>query len=116
MLDRTPAERLDHALDGLEPGLAGRGIPADPELRDLLSTAGRLRAALAPIPVSPRFDERMARHLGVRHRRPLATPEWVHLPGWLMVTGAVSSVGVGLTAYALWRGTRRGAAHRTSGH
>jgi hypothetical protein len=38
----------------------------------------------------------------------------LHVPSWLLLTGAASSaaLGVGVTAYAVWRGARRGPLHR----
>ena len=101
--DRTPAERLDRALDSLlRGGLATR----EPELRPLLDAADQLRLALAPVPVSARFEAELARRVVARHR---TGPFELHLPTWLLLTGAVSSaaVGVGVTAYAVWRGSHR---------
>ena len=98
--DRTPAERLDRALDSLlKGGLATR----EPELRPLLDAAEQLRLALAPVPVSARFEADLARRVVARRRMDL------HVPTWLLLTGAVSSaaVGVGVTAYAVWRGSHR---------
>ena len=111
------AERLDHALDrlaaGASPGTAAAGAALDPDGRALVDTAVRLCAALVPPPVSPRFEARLgARLSGVAP--PRDTVGWaLRHPGRLIVTGAVgSAVGVGVTAYAVWRTTRRGSAHR----
>jgi hypothetical protein len=116
VFDRTPAERLDHALDGL---LATPSAPpqaavvaaaaGDGELRPLLVTAHRLRSALATIPVSPAFEARLASRLALYGRRPAVRADGLRIPGWVLLTGAVSSaaVGVGVTAYAVWRGSRR---------
>lgn len=115
MPDRTPADRLDRALDALLASGAGRGVTvAEQELRPLLDAADRLRLALGPVPVSPRFEARLASRVAGR-RRSLGPP--VHVPTWLLVTGAASSVavGVGVTAFAVWRGSRRGPAHRSPG-
>lgn len=103
MADRTPAERLDRALDTL---LADGPPSGDPELRPLLDTAGRLRMALGPVPFSPRFEANLAGRVAGQ-RRPSRFE--LHVPPWLLLTGAVSSaaVGVGVTAYAVWRGSRR---------
>lgn len=118
VFERTPAERLDHALDGLlaappvRPGPAMRG---DQELHRLLVTAGRLQHALAPVPISSRFEARLANRLGsTRRLAPGRSPGWLHLPGWLVLTGALSSaaVGVGVTAYAVWRGRGRAMTRR----
>jgi hypothetical protein len=112
--DRTPAERLDHALDALLADAAP--APLDPALGPLLMTARRVRAAVAPVPVAARFDRRLAARLTRPPSRSL--PEhWLHPPAWLLVSGAVSSalVGLGMTAYAVWRGNRRSALHRITG-
>jgi hypothetical protein len=114
--DRTPAERLDRALDALLSSgtVEGRTGVAEQELRPLLAAADRLRLALGPVPVSPRFEAQLASRVVARRRA--IRPE-IHVPTWLLVTGAVSSamVGVGVTAFAVWRGTRRGNAHRSAG-
>lgn len=103
MPDRTPAERLDRAVDSLlKGGLATR----EPELRPLLDAADQLRLALAPVPVSARFEADLARRVAARRRMNRFD---LHVPTWLLLTGAVSSaaVGVGVTAYAVWRGSHR---------
>ena len=103
MPDRTPAERLDHAVDSLlKGGLATR----EPELRPLLDAADQLRLALAPVPVSARFEADLARRVVARRRMNRFE---LRVPTWLLLTGAVSSaaVGVGVTAYAVWRGSHR---------
>lgn len=113
MPDRTPADRLDRALDTLLASEVGRRVALpEQELRPLLDAADRLRMALGPVPVSPRFEARLASQVAGR-RRSLALP--IHLPTWLLVTGAASSVavGVGVTAFAVWRGSRHGPAHRS---
>lgn len=111
----TLAERLDRAVDellaGASPGAAGAAAGLGAAERPLLSAADSLRAALGPSLVAPRFEARLgARLAGV------ATSPWIlRHPGRLIVTGAVgSALGVGVTAYAVWRGARRspGAAHR----
>ena len=102
-MDRTPAERLDRALDSLFDG--GTAL-REPELRPLLDAADRLRLAFGPVPVSARFEADLARRVAARRR--INAPD-LHVPTWLLVTGAVSSaaVGVGITAYAVWRGSHR---------
>ena len=109
MSDRTPAERLDRALDTL---LADRNIaehaaaPSEHELAPLLATADRLRLALGPVPVSPRFEARLASRVS---HRPRGFIPGVELPTWLIVTGvSTAAVGAGVTALAVWRGGRRG--------
>ena len=67
--------------------------------------------ALASSLVAPRYEAR----LGARLSEAAATPWVLRHPGRLIVTGAVgSALGVGVTAYAVWRSTRRssGVAHR----
>ena len=105
----TPAERLDRAIDmllaGDEPAalLAAAG---DPDLRRTLRAASALRAALAPPPVSRRFEARLGGRLADASRPGRgALPS----PSRLLVVGAISSaaVGVGVTAYAFWRSNRR---------
>jgi hypothetical protein len=110
----STAERLDRAVDRL---LSGAAPGLDGELRPLMRTGSALAAALRPVPAGERYAaelwSRLARPApshritaalaGLASRRP---------PSWLLVTGAVSSaaVGVGVTAFALWRGSRRPAA------
>jgi hypothetical protein len=112
MRTTTIAERLDHALDammdGAPPGRAAAGAGLTDAGRSLVVTADRLRHAL-PVPsVAPRFEARVGARLATSGGA--ADPmRWVlgH-PGRLIVTGAVgSAVGVGVTAYAVWRSTRR---------
>jgi hypothetical protein len=111
----TVAVRLDRALDGLANGAgpaaaaatAGLGV----EEHALVATADRVRGAL-PLPaVAPRFEARLGARLSgaVPSRDPVA---WaLRHPGRLIVTGAVgSAVGVGVTAYAVWRKGRRSTA------
>jgi hypothetical protein len=110
----STAERLDRAIDqllvGTSPAVAAAsaGLPA-PQ-RGLVEAAASLRTALAPSLVAPRFEAR----LGARLSGAAGSPWILRHPGRLIVGGAVgSAVGVGVTAYAVWRTTRRaGAAHR----
>lgn len=111
------AERLDLAVDGILDGLsapiAAAAAGIDPATRPLVELASDLRAALLPPPPGIGFEERLAARLA-SPRTPLA---WVlRHPGRLIVTGAVGSaaVGVGMTAFAVWRGGRRtgGLTHR----
>jgi hypothetical protein len=121
VIHRTPAERLDHALNGLADGDLR---PGDPELRSLLETALLLERSLAPVPVSDRFEEALAARLV--ERGPLArnlrvlgavTSRELRHPSRLVLTGAVSSAAVGcLAAFAVWRGTRRAGSRRLTGH
>lgn len=110
----STAERLDRALDqllaGATPAVASAtaGLPAPH--RPLVEAAASLRGALAASVVAPRFEAR----LGARLSGAATSPWILRHPGRLIVGGAVgSAVGVGVTAYAVWRTTRRaGAAHR----
>ena len=111
------AERLDHALEQLAAGASPRSAAAiaalDPAGRSLLSTAERVRAALVPPPISTRFEARLGSRLsGAAPARDGIGWAMRH-PGRLIVTGAVgSAVGVGVTAYAVWRTSRRGSTRR----
>jgi len=113
----SAADRLDHALEqlaaGTSPGTAAASAALDPDGRVLLDTAARVRFALVPPPVSSRFEARLgARLSGVAPTRDAVGWALRH-PGRLIVTGAVgSAVGVGVTAYAVWRTSRRGSVHR----
>lgn len=114
MSDRTPAERLDHALDVL---LADEApSPGDPVMGPLLLTAERVRWAVAPLPAGTRFQERLGVRIARAQRRPLAG-RFLHPPTWLLLSGVVSSVvvGVGMTAYVVWRGNRGSTLHRFTG-
>jgi hypothetical protein len=100
----TTAERLDRAVDAVLSGspapVAAASAGVNPADRPLVETAVALRATLATSLVAPRFEARLgARLAGVGGTR------WIlRHPGRLIVTGAVgSAVGVGVTAYAVWR-------------
>ena len=111
------AERLDRAVDqlvaGARPGTAAATAGLDAAGRALVETADRFRLSLVPLPVAPRFEARLgARLSGVAPSRDAVGWALRH-PGRLIVTGAVgSAVGVGVTAYAVWRSSRRASAHR----
>ena len=102
----SAAESLDRAvdgvLDGLSPGVAAATAGVAPSGRGLVTLA------------APRFEAR----LGTRLSAPATSRDpvgWaLRHPGRLIVTGAVgSAVGVGVTAYAVWRSSRRASgAHR----
>jgi hypothetical protein len=113
----SSAQRLDRAIDelltGVPSGAAAAVAGLDAGARTPLDTADRVRLALALPPVAPRFEARLgARLAGLAPGRD--TMPWaLRHPGRLIVTGAVgSAVGVGVTAYAVWRSTRRGSTHR----
>jgi hypothetical protein len=115
--NQSTAQRLDRAIDELLAGVPAGGAAAMAGLeggaRAPLDTAGRVRLAVALPPVAPRFEARLgARLAGLAPGRD-AVPWAFRHPGRLIVTGAVgSAVGVGVTAYAVWRSTRRGSTHR----
>jgi hypothetical protein len=104
----TRAERLDRAVDevleGTTPGIAAASVGLDASDRPLVRTAASLRAALAGPLVAPRFEARLGARLAGVDGQP-----WIlRHPARLIVTGAVgSAVGVGVTAYAFWRSSRR---------
>lgn len=112
-MTRNPssAERLDRALDGILAGspsaVAAGALHADTALLPLVDVAAQLRRALVVPPVAPRFEARLgARLAGAVPGVPAAAAAF----GWALrhpglVTGAVGSaaVGVGVTAYAVWR-------------
>ena len=109
----TPAERLDRAVDVLLGGapapVAAAAAGISGAERSLVDAAAGLRAALETSIVAPRFEAR----LGARLAGVSSGPWVLRHPGRLIVGGAVgSAVGVGVTAYAVWRSR---AAHR-SGH
>jgi hypothetical protein len=111
----TRAERLDRAIEALlrgsTPGVAAATAEIGGDDRPLVVVAESLRTTLAQPVVAPRFEARV----GARLSGAAATPWVLRHPGRLIVTGAVgSALGVGVTAYAVWRSTRRpsGAAQR----
>ncbi|MEO6294663.1 MAG: hypothetical protein ABIP01_03110 [Candidatus Limnocylindria bacterium] len=111
----TLAERLDRAVDellgGAAPGVAAATAGLAQADRFLIDAAVSVRDSLASSLVAPRFEAR----LGSRLSGAGASPWILRHPGRLIVTGAVgSAVGVGVTAFAVWRSARRpsSAAHR----
>ena len=112
MTTRSTPERLDAAVESL---LAGARPAIEPDLRPLLETAALLTDSLRPVPAGERFEAQLAERLTAgRVRR--ATDELAAFtrrelgrPGRLLAAGAFSSVAVGatVTAYAVWRSTRR---------
>ena len=114
----SAAERIDRAidgvLDGLSPSSAAAAAGIEPAARPLIALAAELNATLVVPPAAPRFEARLGTRLASSGpvRDPVA---WaLRHPGRLIVTGAVgSAVGVGVTAYAVWRSGRRASgAHR----
>lgn len=100
----TPAERMDRALDELLSG-ATMAAAADEAERRLLRIAQHLRSSLPVPPVAPRFDARLGTLLAERAAGRDSLRWVVRPPRRLLVGGAVGSaaVGVGVTAYAVWR-------------
>jgi hypothetical protein len=113
------AERVDRAvgevLDGHPAGAAAATAGLGSDERAIVEVASLLRRSLSAPAVGPRFEARLAARLaGSLHPRDAVTWALRH-PGRLIVTGAVgSAVGVGVTAYAVWRNGRRApsATHR----
>jgi hypothetical protein len=114
-IERTPADRLDEALDAL---LAGERPRPDAALAPAFVAAERLRATLAPVPAGLRFQVALAERLSDPGIGARAVRAFTHgARRRLLAAGAVSSaaVGVGVTAYAVWRTSRRHAPHRPLG-
>lgn len=106
------AVRLDRALDelagGAPPALAAAAAGLDGEHRAFVDAADRVRASLPLSPVSSRFEARLGARLAEAAQTRDAVAWALRHPGRLIVTGAVgSAVGVGVTAYAVWRKGRR---------
>jgi hypothetical protein len=112
------AERLDRAVDALLDGalptaaaaLAGLGASGRP----LVEVADRAHAALPLAPAGTRFEARLGARLATSAVGPTPVAWARRHPGTLLVGGALgSAVGVGVTAFAVWRsGRRAGVAHR----
>jgi hypothetical protein len=106
----TRSERIDLAVDAVLAGspapIAAAAAGVAPADRSLVNAAAALRASLATSMVAPRFEARLGAKLAG-----VGSGPWIlRHPGRLIVTGAVgSAVGVGVTAYAVWRSR---AAHR----
>jgi hypothetical protein len=121
MTTGSPAERLDHAVDVM---LAGGRPPREAAIRPLLEAAQVVRAALPPIPSGRRFEARLLSRLehagsvagAVGAFEAFARRELRH-PGRILAAGALSSAAVGLTvtAVAVWRSRRHGAAVSSAG-
>jgi hypothetical protein len=115
----SPAVRLDLAIDqllgGTPPARASATTGLDPAGRALVATAERLRTGLGIPAIAPRFEARLGARLAASIQ-PRDAVAWARRhPGRLIVTGAVgSAVGVGVTAFAVWRSGRRsgGPSHR----
>jgi hypothetical protein len=114
----SAAERLDRAIDGilngLSPSSAAAAAAIEPTARPLVALAAELSATLVAPPTASRFEARLGTRLASTgpSRDPVA---WaLRHPRRLIVTGAVgSAVGVGVTAFAVWRSSRRASgAHR----
>ena len=115
----TIADRVDHALDLVLAGQPAASAAATAGLasrdRALAAIAARLRSSLPPPPIGARFEARLGARLADIAHRPTGLGWARRHQGRLIVTGAVgSAVGVGVTAYAVWRTTRRAqrSAHR----
>ena len=114
----SAAERLDRAVDGvfdgLSPSSAAAAAGIEPTARPLVALAAELTATLVAPPTSPRFEARLGTRLASYGSARDSVAWALRHPGRLIVTGAVgSAVGVGVTAYAVWRSSRRASgAHR----
>jgi hypothetical protein len=111
------AERLDRAVDALRDGALPAAAAARAGLgvvdRPLVDVADRLGAALPVTPAAPRFDARLGARLATVDAAPAAVAWARRHPGTLIGGALGSAVGVGVTAYAVWRSGRRpGGAHR----
>jgi hypothetical protein len=105
MTTRSTPERLDEAVDHV---LAGERPVVEAELRPLLDVAVRVADALRPLPAGRRFEAELAHRLSGDPAR-WRVPREIVTPGRLIAAGALSSaaVGVTVTAYAVWRSSRR---------
>ena len=109
----SAAERLDQAVDevlaGASSGAALAAAGLEPRSRPLTDLAAALHAHLVAPPVAPRFEARLGARLATEGTPRDAVAWALRHPGRLIVTGAVGSaaVGVGVTAYAVWRSNRR---------
>ena len=110
---RTPAERLDQAVEEL---LLGHRPVVSPDLAPVVDAATLVRTALAPLPAGERFEARLASRLaapaGVAQFVSAvgeATRRELRHPARLLITGAISSaaLGLGVTVIAIRRGARR---------
>lgn len=117
MTGESSAARLDRAIDEV---VAGRRPLVDPALDPLVEAATVLRAGLGMVPVSPRFQSRLA--LRLRHRKLM--DRLAHsLAGTVQdgrheldrharllrnsVLGSAAVGVAGVTAYAVWRAAHR---------
>ena len=106
------ADRLDRALEqlagGARPAVVAATVGLAGDGRSLVELAERVRSSLPTPPVAPRFEARLGARLSGA-AAPRDAMAWaLRHPGRLIVTGAVgSAVGVGVTAYAVWRSSRR---------
>jgi hypothetical protein len=108
----TLADRLDHAVELLLNGHPAPTAAAMAHLgrddRGLVQAASQARLALATPPVGSRFEARLGARLSEAAHADNAVAWALRHPGRLIVTGAVgSAVGVGVTAFAVWRSSRR---------
>lgn len=103
---RTPAERLDAAVDEV---LTGHRPAVSPELTPLVDAASLVRSALAPLPAGTRFEAQLAWRLTHPGTVAWLVSRSLRHPARLLISGAISSVvvGIGLTLIAMRRGSRR---------
>jgi hypothetical protein len=108
----TPAERVDRLVDAILAPAGRHG--AIPESSPLTELIGSVADALPPIPPGVGFESRLGARLAeaAAGRRAFGL---LRQRGRMIVTGAAVSsaaVGVGVTAFAVWRSSRRQPAHR----
>jgi hypothetical protein len=104
----SAAERVDRLVDA---ALAGAPTPATGDLRHLAALASTLGEALAAVPPGADFESHLAARLAEAADGRRAIGMLRHR-GLLVTGAAVSSAAVGVTAFAVWRSTRRQSAHR----
>ena len=109
----TPAERVDRLVDAiLAPGTAPGAVAS--ELRPMAGLIASVADALPAVPLGVAFESRLGARLSDAAARQKAFG-LLGQRGRLLVTGAAVSgaaVGVGVTAFAVWRSSRRQPAHR----
>ena len=102
-LDRA----FDAVLDGHPPTVAAAAA-IDRPLRPLVALGESIRGAMPPLPVSARFEARLGARLAQAAEGRQAG-SWAASHQVLLLSGAVGSaaLGVGITAFAVWRHGRR---------
>ena len=107
----SPAERVDRLVDAALADGASRPPPTG-DMRQLAALAATLGDALAAVPPSADFESHLAARLADAAAGRRAMGVFGRRGRLLVTTAAVSSAAVGVTAFAVWRSTRRQSAHR----